>query len=79
MSKTYMTLHGFINEAKRALQRLAEIELCHEEIDEDEDFDGEWTVERYTVCDGTVRDLYAEDIETLEHALEMLESRCYST
>lgn len=74
MSK-YMTLHGFINEAKKALQRLAEIELYHEEIDEDEDFDGEWTVERYTVYDGTIRELYAEDIETLEAALDMLETR----
>jgi hypothetical protein len=74
-----MTLHGFINEAKRALQRLSEIELCHEEIDEDEDFDGNWIVDRYTVCDGTIRDLYAEDIETLEAALDMLESRCSNT
>lgn len=79
MSRTYMTLHGFINAAKSALQRLADIELCHEEIDEDEDMDGEWIVERYTVCDGTIRDLYAEDIELLEDALEMLEARCYNT
>ena len=79
MSRHSITLHGFISSAKKALQRLSEIELYHEEIDEDEDLDGDWIVEKYTVCDGIIRDLYAEDIEMLEAALDLLERRCYNT
>lgn len=69
----HMTKKGFVAAAKKALERLSEIELYHEDIYEDEDLDGDWTVERFTVYDGTIRDVYAEEIETLKMAMDLLE------
>jgi hypothetical protein len=57
---------------KDAVEKLAKVELYHEDLYEDEDFDGNWTYERYCVCDGTVGEVYKEEIEAILQDLNLL-------
>ena len=54
----------------KALKRISNIELYHEEIIEDENFDGEWVVERDCVYGGIVSEIYKDEIQTIKQDLE---------
>lgn len=59
-------------DVKVALDRIKRINLYHEEIYEDEDLDGNLVFEKFTEYDGTVGDLYAEEIRCIEEYIKRL-------
>lgn len=61
------------NKSLEALERISNIDLYHEEINEDEDLDGEWIVERDCVYDGIVSEIYKEELDTIKQDLEAYE------
>ena len=55
-----------------ALKTIANIELYHKEIYEDEDFEGNWTYDETCEYDGLVCEVYKQEIDTIKQCLERL-------
>lgn len=53
--------------ALKCLEVLGGVEISHTEIEQDEDFNGEWVCDTITVNDGTIEELYYEYFNTIKN------------